>query len=190
MRPHPDARERRTIAVAIRVSAVALALAYVVIPFVQRSLARASEIELRRAQVGRMGAVVSRQPELERAVQARGAALDAYGTRVLRGPSPALIGAELQRLLQDEARASGVSVSRLDVTGIADSSGGPTLSMAATLSAAGDVYGLARLLRALADGPVLTEVRELSIQSTSGLRGDVLQLSLGVRAPFVAEERK
>lgn len=183
----PDARERRTITIAFWVSIVALALAYVVVPFAQRVWARQAEIALRRAQVGRLTAYVTRHAEIETALTSRSSTLEAYGTRVLRGRSPSLVGAELQRMLQDYARTSRVSVSRLDVAGVADSTGGETLSMPATLSAVGDVYGLAQLLTHLQRGPFVIEVRDLSIASTSALRGDLLQLSLTARAPFVVE---
>jgi hypothetical protein len=183
----PDPRERRTITIAIWVSVIALALAYVVIPFAQRVSARQTEIALKRAQVGRLTAYVKRHSEIERAVAARAAALDTYGTRVLRGRSPSLVGAEVQHLLQDYARMSRVSVSRLDVAGVADSAGGVTLTMPATLSAVGDVYGLAQLLTYLQQGQHVMEVRDLTIASTSALRGDLLQLSLSVRVPFLVE---
>ena len=183
----PDARERRTITIAIWVTVVALAFAYVVMPFAQRVLARQAEIALRRAQVGRLTAYVTRHPEIEKAVASRTSVLEAYGTRVLRGRSPSLVGAELQRVLQDYAHTSRVSVSRLDVPGVADSTRGETLTMPATLSAVGDVYGLAQLLTLLQQGPFVIEVRDLSITSTSALRGELLQLSLTARAPFVVE---
>ena len=183
----PVKGERRTITIAIWVSVVALAFAYVVMPFAQRVLARQAEIALRRAQVGRLTAYMTRQAEIEKAVASRTSVLEAYGTRVLRGRSPSLVGAELQRVLQDYAHTSRVSVSRLDVPGVADSTRGETSSMPATLSAVGDVYGLAQLLTLLQQGPFVIEVRDLSITSTSALRGELLQVSLTARAPFVVE---
>lgn len=183
----PDPRERRTITIAVWVSLLALSLAYVVLPYLQRVSSRQAEIALRRAQVGRLAAYVARQPEIEQAAASRASALDAYGTRLLRARSPSLVGAELQRVLQDYARMSRVSVSRLDVAGVADSSGGDTPSMPATLSAVGDIYGLAQLLAHLQQGPQVIDVSLLSIASTSALRGDLLQLSLSVRAPFLTD---
>ena len=187
MLPPAESRERRTITIAAWVSVIALTVAYVAVPFAQRVSTRQSEIALRQAQLGRVTAYVARQPEIERAAASRALAVERYGTRLLHGRSPSLVGAELQRVLQDYARLSRVSVSRLEVAGVVDSAGGPTASLSATLSAVGDIYGLAQLLTYLQQGPQAIEVRELSIASHSALRGELLQLSVTVRAPFLVE---
>lgn len=183
----PDARERRTIVIAAWVAAAALATAYVGIPFARRVTARNAQIAVERERVGRLTTYVRRQSEIDSAIATRDAALAQSPARVLHGRSAALVASELQRVLQDYARMSRVSVSRIDVPGTPDSSG-TSLSMGATISAVGDIYGLVQLLGYLQHGPQLVTVRDLSVQSTSALRGDLLQLSVQVRAPFLVDE--
>jgi hypothetical protein len=90
--------------------------------------------------------------------------------------------------LQDDARMSRVSVSRLEVSGVADSTPVTQQRMLpATISAVGDIYGLVQLLGYLQHGPQLVDVRDVTILSTSALRGDLLQLSLQVQAPFLVD---
>ena len=61
--------------------------------------------------------------------------------------------------------------------------------MPATLIALGDVYGVADLLARVQQGSALLEVREMTIQVNPARRadggGELLQLTLAVRAPFV-----
>ncbi len=180
------ASERRTVFIGLWVSVVALALAFVVLPSWRRVSDRDSQIALKREQVARLRAYVRHRADFDSAATSRELLLASSPTRMLRGRAPALVAAELQRVLQDYARMSRVSVSRLDVAGVADSSEG-RLTIPASVSAVSDIYGLVQLLGYLQHGPQLMDVKELTVQSTSALRGDLLQVSLQVRAPYLTE---
>ncbi|MFN8574640.1 MAG: type II secretion system protein GspM [Gemmatimonadaceae bacterium] len=180
------ASERRTVMIGLWVSGLALAFAFVVMPFWRRVTDRGAQIALKREQVARLRSYVRHRADFDSAATSRAALLDASPARVLRGRSPALAAAELQRVLQDAARMSRVSVSRLDVAGVADTNSG-RLTLPATVSAVSDIYGLVQLLGALQQGRPLMDVKELTVLSTSALRGDLLQVSLQVRAPFLTE---
>ncbi|MFO0208964.1 MAG: GspMb/PilO family protein, partial [Betaproteobacteria bacterium] len=97
--------------------------------------------------------------------------------------SAGLAANAVQALLQEAADGAGLLVNRVEVDAEPDSTG----ALTATLSAYGDVHGLAELLRMLDAGPRVAEVRRLTVQQNSALRGapDVIQVSIGVRAPVL-----
>ncbi|MFN8581017.1 MAG: type II secretion system protein GspM [Gemmatimonadaceae bacterium] len=181
----PDARERRTIRWAIWVSALALIAAFVVAPFARRVAERADQLAVRREHVERLSSYIVQKPALDSSMAATDRLLRGSSMRVIRGRSPALAASELQRVLQEYARMSRVSVSRLDVASGTDST--TNAAIPATVSAVGDIYGLVQLLAYLERGSIVVEVDTLAVQSTSGLRGDLLQLSLQLHAPFLVD---
>ena len=123
--------------------------------------------------------------ELEAAASSTEALLAGGARRVIHARSSALGASALQTLLQGAADASGLVVDRVDV--------GPDLTsegdLTATLSAYGDIHGLAALLAQLAQAPRITTVERLTVQINPALRGapDVLRVTVGVRAPTVME---
>jgi hypothetical protein len=90
-------------------------------------------------------------------------------------------------MVRDFASASVVSVTRLDAVGAPVASGGIALSLPATISAQGDIYGIADFLRRLQYGPWLVEVTDLTMAPNPVLRGNLLQVSIGLRAPLALE---
>lgn len=184
----PDARERRTIAIGAWVVVIAMAITYLVLPFLRRIGDRQAEIGARREQVGRLTTAVARRADIDSLVAERRQQLAAAGAGIVRARSAALVAADVQRVLQNYARVSQVSVSRLDVEDAGDTltARRATPMMTATLSGMGDVYGVAQLLANLQGSPL--DVSALSVSSTSGVRGSLLQLSVTVRAPYQIEE--
>lgn len=177
----PNAREQRTIQAGATVMGVALLVAFVIVPFARRWSDREGAIAVARDRVARLVALTAQEPRLRAA-----AAVAGEGTiRVLRGRTVALIGSDLQSLLQDYARVSRVSVTRLEVEGSADSTVAPETGLSASVSATTDVYGLADLLARIQSGPALLTVDELSVTEHPVVRGNLLQLALSVRAPFL-----
>jgi hypothetical protein len=164
---------------------VALVLAFVVLPFGRRVTDRAAAIDGQRDRVARLRAVLSHRSEIERAATERERELDRAGVRFIRERSPSLAAAGLQSLIQEYARASRVGITRLDVAGTPDSSGSATAVIPASVSATGDIYGLVELLGRLQRSPKLLELHELTVTSNSALRGNLLQATLLLRAPFV-----
>jgi hypothetical protein len=180
-----EPRERRTIAVALGVLALALVASGWVAPAIRRWNEREAAIAVTRDRVARLRELVRRQPELVAEADRR--EQRSPGTvRLLRGRTVALASSELQQLLHAYARESRVSVNRLAVADPDSSRSGAT-GIAATVSAVTDVYGLADLLGRLQGGAVLLSVDELSIAPNPVLRGNLLQVAVTVRAPFVLE---
>jgi hypothetical protein len=165
---------------------VALVIAYGVIPVARRWGAREAQISAVRDRVGRLQTLIHDADRLAGEAGRRESEAAAFPVRVVRGRTPALAASSLQGMLQDIATRSQVSITRLDVASTPDSAAGPTM-LPASLSAVADIYGLAELLTGLQYGPALLDVREVSVSTTSGLRGDLLQVALTVRAPFLVE---
>lgn len=181
----PDARERRTIAAAVAASIAALVFAFVFLPTISRWRDREALINAMRQQTGQLRSLGTHGERLVADARAREAAADTLPVRLLRGRTVALVASQLQSLLQEYASASRVSVTRLDVTSAGDSASTATSEIPATISAVSDVYGLADFLARLEHGRRLLELSELSVGANSALRGELLQMSIVVRAPYV-----
>lgn len=181
----PDARERRTIALGGAVLAIAAFVVVVVLPTVARWRDREAMIDALRRQRAQLVAFTAQRAALERAAASRARQAEGLPVRLVRGRTPALAASAVQALLQEYASASRVSVTRLDVASTPDS--GATPAIPALVSAVSDVYGLADFLSRLEHGGRWLEVTELSVSPNPSLRGELLQLSVAVRAPFVVE---
>lgn len=170
------------------ISLVALAASFIVVPLARRWSEREDAIRLSGDRVARLRGLAERQGVVVNAASAGEATMSAMPTRALRGRTEALAASELQRVLQDYARESRVSVTRLDVAASdrdADSLSLGGAPIPASVAAVTDIYGLADLLGRIQHGPFLMEVTELNVTANAVLRGDLLQVSLALRAPFV-----
>ncbi len=176
-------RERRVVLGGVFVLALALLVTYGVMPAAERWRARERQLLAARDQVAALRGVLAQGAALERAAAQAEASLAGSPRRVLHARSGALGASALQALLQGAADGSGLLVNRVDA-GTAPDDGG---ALTATMSAYGDIHGLAALLEQLAGAPRLVSVERLTVQINPALRGapDVLQLSIGVRAPVV-----
>jgi len=181
----PDARERRTLALGGAVLAAAFLVSTVLLPTATRWRDREAMIDALRRQRSQLIALGAQRPALEGALAERRTDVDALPVRLISGRTPALAASALQEVLQDYASASRVSVTRLDVATVADSTAAGAPAIPATIAAVSDIYGLADFLSRLEHGARLLEVTELSVSHNPALRGDLLQLSLAVRAPYV-----
>lgn len=176
-RPRISARERRTVTWGAIVAAVALVVAYGVLPVARRWSAREEAIAVARDRVARLEGLVAAGPAASTIPEAAGSAL------LVRGRTPDLAGAALQSALQELARTSRVSVSRLEVQ--ADSAEASSPGVRASLSATTDIYGLADVLARLNGHRPVLAATELTITMNPVLRGNLLQFTLGVRAPWL-----
>jgi Tfp pilus assembly protein PilO len=176
-------RERRVVTGGILVLAVALLTTYGVLPAATQWREREMQFERVRAQVAHLKGMEQQASDIESAAAATEAQLAGGVRRVIHARSSALGASALQTLLQGAADASGLVVDRVDV--------GPDLTsegyLTATLSAYGDIHGLAALLAQLASAPRIVTVERLTVQINPALRGapDVLRVTVGVRAPMV-----
>jgi hypothetical protein len=179
-------RERRTIAAGLTIGAFALVIAFGVLPFARRWYAREKAIAAEREHVARLRGLVGREADLRRVLDGSRGTLEAGVQRLLSGRTPALVASSLQSLLQSYADQSQVTVTRLDVTGEAVKNNGME-NMPATVSAIGDVYGVTQLLYLIQHGSRLLEISELTVRPNPALRGELLQLTVTLRGPFVTE---
>ena len=105
--------------------------------------------------------------------------------RLLAARSPALAGSALQTLVQGYADESGITVRELNVAGAPDSTAsGGTEAIPATVSAIGDIWGVSNFVSRLQHGTTLIDIREIGVSPNPALRGELLQLSLVLRAPY------
>ncbi len=158
-------------------------IAYGVLPFARRWSARGDAIAAATERVARLRGLLAAAPQLNAAGADVAMNVPATGAHVLTGRTAALVGAELQRVLQDHARASRLSVSRLDVG--SDSSSSPERGVTASISATTDIYGLADFLTRLQGSSSLLVTEGLTVTPNPVLRGDLLQVAVGVRAPYL-----
>jgi hypothetical protein len=166
--------------------ALVLLVTQVLLPFARRWGEREALIEATRSRLARLELIAGRESEIADRVRARNVQFDLQGVRLIHARTPALAASELQAFIREQARASGVAVTRMDVAGVVDAVATPAVP--ATVSAVGDIYGVGRFLELLQHGPRLLEVRELSVTSNPVLTRGLLQMSLTVHAPFVAGE--
>ncbi len=181
------ARERRTIATAIVVLAAGLIGSRVVVPVVREWNDREAQIDLVHDRLARLNGLALYQDSLVLAAdQSMSVPLP---RRILRGRTPALAASELQGMLQEYARLSRVSISRLDVASSSENeeTTAATPFIPASISATTDIYGLADLLSRIETGELALDVSELSVAPNAALRGELLQIALVVRAPLLLE---
>jgi hypothetical protein len=178
-----SASERRTIAIGALVSAIALVMAYGVVPFARRWSAREDAIAAARDQIARLEFVASHERELREATREGDDRMNG-GPRLLGGRTPALAASAMQTLLQGYADQSRITITRLDVAGAPDSVASALPMIPATLSAIGDIYGLTDLLASIEHGERVLEITGMTIVANSALKGGLLQVSLAVRAPY------
>ena len=173
------------------VAVACVLMLYTLIPFVRQWSDREQLITARRGELSRQRGVKSAESMLRNAVNARLARAEEYPQRPVSAATAPLAAGVLQGVLQRYADDSQLSVSELNVAGEPDSTAVPLAALPATLIAIGDVYGVADLLSRVQHGTTLLEVRELTVQVNPSRRadggGELLQVTLVVRAPFVIE---
>ncbi len=185
-----SARDRRTLRWGM-VAVACVCLLALAIPTLRRWSDRESLIAARRGELARLKGMTAAESMLRTAVDARMARAAEYPQRPLSAATAALASGVMQGVLQRYADESQLSVSELNVSGEPDSTAVPLAALPATLIALGDVYGVADLLTRIQTGSTLLEIRELTVQVNPSRRaeggGELLQVTLTVRAPFVIE---
>lgn len=182
-----EPRERRTIIVGAAVVGVTAVFVLGVLPLVRHWREREALIDVTRSHIARVESLIGREAQFQEAARSIDASLDAGATRLIRARTVPLAAASVQALVRDYARASVVTVTRLDAAGEPISTGGTNMALPATISAQGDIYGVADFLRRLQNGPWLVEVTDFAIAPNPVLRGNILQVSVGLRAPISLE---
>lgn len=182
-----EPRERRTIAAGAAIVAVAAVFVLGILPLVRHWADREALIDARRERLQRLESIAGREAEIGAGAQALAAQLDAAGVRLVRARTTSLAASALQSVIREYAAASAVSVTRLDAAGAPTAREGGMLAIPATIAAQGDIYGVADFLRRLQHGRWLLDIVDLSIAPNPVLRGNVLQVSIGLAAPITME---
>lgn len=178
-------REQRVVVTGALIVIVAVLVTYAVLPFARRWQTREAEIDSVSARVSYLSSLVDRTSNLQSLADTRERALATEPRRVLHARSNTLAASALQTWLQEAADASRVVVTRLDVTPDTLATNG----VPATLSAYGDIHGVAALLDVVQSGPRVMRLERLSVQRNAALIGaaDVVQVTLQVRAPVLPQ---
>lgn len=167
--------------IALAVGLAAVTIARGGVPFARRWAARSEAISIESDRLARLRGLVAAREQLEERVREQSLVLESMPQRLLAGRTAALAASSLQSLLQEYADRSRLAVSRLDVAGAPDVAGTRPL-IPATLSAIGDIHGLTDILSLILHGPFLLEVTELSVRPNPALRGELLQMTVTLRA--------
>lgn len=185
-----SARDRRTLTLGA-VAVACVLTAYALIPVTRQWSDRETLITARRGELARLRGLQEAAPVLRTALATREARAAEFPQRPVRASTAALAAGVLQGVLQRYADESQLSVSELNVSGEPDTTAVPLAALPATLIALGDVYGVADLLARVQHGSTLLDVREMTVQVNPARRanggGELLQLTLVVRAPFVLQ---
>ena len=165
-------RERRVVAAGAAVSAAALFIVLLVLPFAHRWVTREAAIAASREQWTRLQSLVSGESRLRRVLDTVRLAQQSVRGRLLAGTTPAVAASNLQVLLQRYADESAVQLDRVDAVSEAEPSreggGGGLLAIPVRLQVHGDVYGLVDFLYRLQHGEKLLVTDELGINAGLG----------------------
>jgi hypothetical protein len=185
--PRVSARAQRTVVLGAATIAAAVVFVFGVLPIAERWRAREAAIGGRAQQIAFLRGLVDHEAELREAVS-RYEAAPPGAQRMLTERTPELAAATLQSLLRELAGQSRLTVSSLNVTGqpMADDGAGPLSP--APISAIGDIHGIAEMLFLLQHGPQLLEVAELTVRPNPALRGELLQMTVRLRAAYLGAE--
>lgn len=182
-----EPRERRTIALGATIVAVAAIVVLVLLPLGRRWNEREALIAVTRQHLARVSSIVGHEAELAEATRILESRLEASGIRLVRARTLPLAASAIQSLVRDYAQASVVTVTRLDAAGSPIEGGGSGVAIPTTIAAQGDIYGIADFVRRLQHGPWMLELTDFTIAPNPVLRGNILQVSIGLRAPVALE---
>jgi hypothetical protein len=183
-------RDRRALLFGALAVACTLAVA-AGIPVARHWRDREQLVDARRGELARLRGLSTAEATLRTEVDQRETAAASFVQRPVAAATSALAAGVLQSVLQRYADESQLTVSELNVSGEPDSAAVALSALPATLIALGDVYGVTELLSRVQRGSALLEVRELTVQVNPARKaeggGELLQVTLVVRAPFVLE---
>lgn len=165
------------------VSVLALALAFVVAPYVRRWHDREAMIDARASQVARMRQAIADTASTRSLLAQANEASRRWPQRVVAAPNREVAAAVLQAQLKEWADGAGVQLNRIEPDTAQEG------DLAATMVMVADAPGLAGLLDGIATGRSATRVRALDVRVNPVLRGPspLLNVTLVVAAPWRRE---
>src|SRR5437667_515001 len=174
-----NTRERRVVLGGALVSATALLIVLLGLPFAHHWAVREAAYTTSREQWLRLAALAANTDRLRRALDEQQSAYAADEARLVTGATPALAASALQGLLQRYADESSVQLNRVDVASQPRPDRPGLLAIPVQLQCQGDIYGLVDFLSRLEQGEKLLVVEELSLNAAVGVPFD---LSVGRQA--------
>lgn len=166
-------RERRVLAGGAIASAAIIVFALGVIPLARRWEERRDAIAVAAERVRRYEALVRDEPGLQREVARRWGS--ARTDPLFDGVTTAVAASNVQSLLQQYARASGVKLDRVDVVGEPSPAEDGLHAIPIQLAAQGDVHGLVALLERVHGGDKLLLIDDL-VAGAGPTREDSVQV--------------
>ena len=176
----------------VAVSAAALSVVLLALPFARRWVTREAAITASGEQWVRLEALASGEAQLRRALDTLRLAQQSVATRLVTGTTPALAASNLQVLLQRYADESAVQLDRVDAVGepAADRSG--LLAIPVRLQGRGDIYGLVDFLYRVQHGEKLLVIDEMAtnagLESTAGRQSLSWSIRLHALYPAAAQQ--
>jgi type II secretory pathway component PulM len=170
-------RERLVVLGGAIVSAVALAVVGIGVPFAHHWTEREAAYTASRDQWTRLATLAASTDRLQHALEAEKRAFAADEERLVPGATPALAASTLQGLVQRYAGETNVQLERIDVAGDPKPDKPGLLAIPVQLQARGDVYGLVNFLGRLQHGDKLLVVDELTLDSGPGAELSAMPLT-------------
>jgi hypothetical protein len=175
-------RERIVVASGATIAVLALAIALVVLPAVDRWTTREAAIAVARERHARLAGVVAGERSLRQALGQRRNAQAASMRLLLAGASPALAASNLQALLQRYAEESLVQLNRVDVAGALRPERPGLAAVPVLLQGQGDIHGLVDFLYRVQHGERLLVIEDIAINTRSTYLRDDQSLTWSLRA--------
>jgi hypothetical protein len=165
------------------ISALAIVLAYVILPFSRSWSDREAAIDAKTEQVARLQALLESQGPLQERADALERIRDQRARRLLTGSTPALAASSLQMLIRDYAGRSRVRLERVDVDRDMEAGEQGLTPVALQLTARGDIYGLVDFVFHLQSGEKVLAIDELRVSAGAGgrIRGGAELLAWTIR---------
>jgi len=163
-----NTRERRVVLGGALVSATALLIVLLGLPFAHHWAVREAAYTTSREQWLRLAALAANTDRLRRALDEQKSAYAADEARLVTGATPALAASALQGLLQRYADESSVQLNRVDVASQPRPDQSGLLAIPVQLQGQGDIYGLVDFLFRLERGDKLLALDELSLNAGFG----------------------
>ncbi len=158
-------RERRMVLGGALVSASALVIVLLGLPFAHHWAVREAAYTASREQWLRFAALTGNTDGLRRALVERKLAHAPDEARLVTGATPALAASSLQGLLQRYADESSVQLNRVDVASQPRPGQSSLLAIPVQLQCQGDIYGLVDFLSRLEHSEKLLALDELSVNA-------------------------
>jgi general secretion pathway protein M len=179
----PAGRRGQVVAAGLLVIAMGLAWTLVASPLIGWYEARQEHLAEQRVLLAHMTRLVAELPALRRSVGGDGPADDLPAATLLSGESDAIAGAALQGMVQDMARAAGVTLTSAEALPGDPRGAFRRIGLRIVLSA--DWPALIDLLKAVESSPMRLLVDDLQLHSTANTQAGAAHDAPRIEASFV-----